>query len=103
MHFDGFGKNCGMDPGSTQQSEVSLISDDLWRTTSGTVWRRNSFEPLCRNHCPFEAIRLDFSEEFYTLTPRIDLDRCPGCGACEVACPTQPVKAIVVRGRGSEE
>jgi MauM/NapG family ferredoxin protein len=51
---------------------------------------------ICRNRCPFEAIRLDFSEEFYTLTPVIDPDRCPGCGACQVACPTKPEKAIVV-------
>ncbi len=51
---------------------------------------------LCRNVCPFEAIQLVFSETEYTLTPVIDPDKCPGCGACEVACPTTPTKAIVV-------
>jgi ferredoxin-type protein NapF len=49
----------------------------------------------CMDRCPFEAITKVFSETEYTLTPKIDPAKCPGCGACQVACPTEP-KAIVV-------
>jgi len=50
----------------------------------------------CRNWCPYGAVTYVFSESEYALTPRIDPDRCPGCGACEVACPTAPTKAITI-------
>ena len=50
----------------------------------------------CRNNCPFEAITYVWSDIEYMLTPDIDPSRCPGCGACEIACPTKPAKAIVV-------
>ena len=52
---------------------------------------------LCRNWCPYEAITLEFSPTEYTLTPKIDPKKCPGCGACQAVCPTSPAKAIVIR------
>jgi ferredoxin-type protein NapF len=51
---------------------------------------------VCRNCCPYEAIALVFSQTDYTLTPMVDPQKCPGCGACEAACPTRPARAIVV-------
>lgn len=51
---------------------------------------------VCRSRCPYEAIRYRFSEEDYTLVPVVDPARCNGCGACQAACPTRPVRAIVV-------
>ncbi|MFC1634456.1 4Fe-4S dicluster domain-containing protein [Planctomycetota bacterium] len=51
---------------------------------------------LCRNWCPYEAITLEFSPIEYTLTPKIDPEKCPGCGACQAVCPTSPEKAIVI-------
>jgi formate hydrogenlyase subunit 6/NADH:ubiquinone oxidoreductase subunit I len=50
----------------------------------------------CRRWCPYEAIRYVFSEAEYTLVPVVDMAKCTGCGACEMACPVKPKKAIVV-------
>lgn len=62
--------------------DVCLLSDD--RECSA-----------CRNHCPFDAVGIVFSEDTYSLTVLVNPARCPGCGACQVACPTDP-KAIFV-------
>lgn len=51
---------------------------------------------LCRSWCPYEAITHKFSQIEYTLTPKIDPEKCTGCGACEAVCPTSPEKAIVI-------
>jgi ferredoxin len=55
---------------------------------------------LCSMLCPYGAITKVFSEEDYTMKPQIDLQKCPGCGACEAACPTAPVKAIRIEPLG---
>jgi ferredoxin len=42
---------------------------------------------MCRNACPYDAIQLEFNYQSYVTTPRVDPQKCPGCGACEAACP----------------
>jgi ferredoxin-type protein NapF len=50
----------------------------------------------CELACPYDAIKIKWDEEQYIAYPGIDLDKCTGCGACQVVCPTSPVKAIRV-------
>ena len=51
---------------------------------------------VCMVACPFKAISIRWDDDLYVSYPDIDTGKCNGCGACEVACPTDPVKAISV-------
>ncbi len=55
---------------------------------------------ICKNVCPFNAIRMD---RIYDI-PRIDPDKCIGCGVCVPQCPglaifivdlSKPGKALI--------
>ena len=50
----------------------------------------------CMRSCPFNAVRIHWDEEQYVAFPVVDREKCNGCGACEVACPTYEDKAIRV-------
>ncbi len=49
----------------------------------------------CELACPYDAVKIKWDEEQYNAYPVVN-DKCIGCGACEVVCPTTPVRAIRV-------
>ena len=51
---------------------------------------------LCVKACPYQAIKTGWNEQTYLVMIDIDADLCPGCGACQVVCPTKVKPAIVV-------
>ena len=50
----------------------------------------------CIRACPYEAITLHEVAGGLSAKPAVDLAKCTGCGACELACPTSPRPAIRV-------
>jgi ferredoxin len=49
----------------------------------------------CEHACPYDAVKITWDEERYNAYPVVN-NKCVGCGACEVVCPTAPVRAIRV-------
>ena len=51
----------------------------------------------CVYSCPFDAVKMYWDEEADESYPVVDPLKCCGCGACEVYCPANGIKAIIVR------
>ena len=60
------------------------------------AWRDGEYCMVCHEFCPYLAIEI--VEHHGVNCPVVKPEMCRGCGACQVNCPAQPDKAIVVRG-----
>lgn len=60
------------------------------------AWRDGQYCMVCHEFCPYLAV--DATEHHGVNCPVVNPDMCRGCGACQVACPALPDKAIVVHG-----
>jgi len=58
------------------------------------AWAKGEYCAVCDEYCPYKAVKL--VDRNGVNCPVIDADKCRGCGACEGACPGDPV-AIIVR------
>ncbi|HPP53770.1 MAG TPA: 4Fe-4S dicluster domain-containing protein, partial [Thermoguttaceae bacterium] len=78
-------------PAEKPKVQIGLARVDMGRCLLGEA--RECF--ICRDRCPYQAIRTQFSPITYMVEVQINPARCNGCGACQVSCPTWP-RAIVV-------
>ena len=60
------------------------------------AWTYRQYCMVCHEFCPYLAI--ETVEHDGVNCPEVKPEMCRGCGACQVACPAQPDKAIVVHG-----
>ena len=57
----------------------------------------------CAEHCPTRAVSMvTYDLEPQLTVPKLDAEVCVGCGACELACPVWPHKAIFVDGEAEQ-
>jgi ferredoxin len=57
----------------------------------------------CIQHCPYEAVSILTGADGFSTEPWVDLEKCTGCGACEVACPVRPRRAIRVQAAADRD
>ena len=60
------------------------------------AWTYRQYCMVCHEFCPYLAI--EAVEHEGVNCPVVTPEMCRGCGACQVACPALPDKAIVVHG-----
>jgi ferredoxin-type protein NapF len=79
-----------------QQKRWYVIGEALVDTSLCLLTLGKKECDACLRACPFDAVRIRWDQEQYLAYPVIDPKKCNGCGACEIACPTKPFKAIRV-------
>ncbi|MGE5152692.1 MAG: 4Fe-4S binding protein, partial [Bdellovibrio bacteriovorus] len=80
-----------------RMGQVHLIEDNCVVVTDRTACG------ACAEHCPTRAVYMvPYPEGLGLKVPELDPEVCVGCGACELACPVWPHKAIYVNGEAEQ-
>lgn len=86
---------------------LSLEAKHKWRVgiavidrTKCLAWAKNEYCVVCDEYCPYKAVICEKKGD--VSYPRIDPDKCRGCGACESACAAEPLAIVVKPLAGSK-
>ncbi len=85
-----------LQPLSMDQKRAYVIGEALLDASLCLLALEEKDCDACKRACPYEAVQIHWDEAQYVAYPIIDSHKCNGCGACEVACPADPIKAIRV-------
>ena len=58
------------------------------------AWANNEYCAVCDEYCPYKAIKLEKRGD--VMCPVVDEAKCRGCGACESACPADPIAIVAM-------
>ena len=81
-------------PLTVQQKRGRAIGIAVIDRKKCVAWEDKEYCAVCDEYCPYKAIKLEKRGE--VMCPVVDLSMCRGCGACESACPADPI-AITVK------
>jgi len=93
--------NGAIHPITREEKSATQIGYAVWNPELCVVLKDNVTCDLCSVRCPTAAITLidrDPDNPRLPKIPMIDNNRCIGCGACELFCPSRPYSAIYVEG-----
>ena len=76
-----------------QKHEIPMGRAVVYRDKC-VAWAKKEYCVVCQEYCPYQAV-IEKPQDG-VMVPVIDADKCRGCGACESACPADPI-AIIVR------
>jgi len=84
-------------PLTLEQKHAQPIGRAVIRKDLCLAWAKNEYCAVCDEYCPYKAVKLEKRGD--VAYPVIDPALCRGCGACESACPAEPI-AIIVEVQG---
>ncbi|MDR2401031.1 MAG: 4Fe-4S dicluster domain-containing protein [Deferribacteraceae bacterium] len=63
------------------------------------AWAEDKACVVCQEVCPYNALKLDPEAGYKSSVPKVEPNRCFGCGACEHSCPAN-IPAVIVEPNG---